>query len=176
MTTWVLLAGLPATGKSTLARALENRLHAVTLSKDRVREALFPGAATDFTQEQDDLCMHAIRDAAAYLTARKIVDFILLDGRSFSRRQQIEEVLRAAERAGARWRILHLTCTDAVAETRLGHKDPGHPARNRDWTLYRQIKQRFEPISHPKLDVDTSLGVDSQLEKVRAYLEDIDGE
>jgi adenylylsulfate kinase-like enzyme len=56
MTTWVLLAGLPATGKSTLARALAERLEgAAVLDKDRVRAALFPGDMVDYTTEQDEL-------------------------------------------------------------------------------------------------------------------------
>ncbi len=91
-------------------------------------------------------------------------------GVTFSKQAQIEEVLRAAERAGARWRILHLTCTDAVAEGRLAANDPGHPAQNRDPALYRRIKQRFEPILQAKLEVDTTLGVDPQLEAVEEYL------
>jgi predicted kinase len=101
MATWVLLAGAPATGKSTLASALEGRLRAVTLSKDRVRSVLFPGALTDYTTEQDDLCMRAILEAARYLTAHSSVDFILFDGRSFSRKQQIDEVLGMAAQTGA---------------------------------------------------------------------------
>ena len=96
MTTWVLFAGLPGTGKSTLARALAERLHAAVLDKDCVRGALFPGALTDYSAEQDQLCMRAILEAAAYLTERRRVDYIFFDGRTFSTRAQIEEVLLAA--------------------------------------------------------------------------------
>jgi adenylylsulfate kinase len=170
MTTWVLFAGLPGTGKSTLARAMAERLAAAILDKDRVRGALFPGPLTDYSAEQDQLCMRAMLEAAAYLTQRQRVEYIFFDGRTFSTQSQIEDVLLAATQAGARWRILHLTCADAVAEERLARSDPSHPAQNRDPALYRRIKQHFEPILQAKLEVDTTLGIDRELAAVEAYL------
>jgi predicted kinase len=170
MTTWVLFAGLPGTGKSTLAQALAQRLSAAVLDKDHVRGALFPGALTDYTTEQDQLCIRAMLEAGAYLTERRRREYVFFDGRTFSKQTQIEEVLQAAERAGARWRILHLTCSDAVAEERLARSDPGHPAKNRDPALYRQIKQHFEPILRPKVEVDTTQGLEGQLAAVERYL------
>jgi predicted kinase len=170
MTTWVLFAGLPGTGKSTLARAIADRLGAAVLDKDRVRGALFPGALTDYTAQQDELCMRAMLEAAAYLTEPKRVEYIFFDGRTFSQREQIEVVLLAAERAGARWRIVHVKCADAVAEERLARSDPGHPAKNRDAALYRRIKQQFEPITQANLEVDTTTGTDAVLTVVEEYL------
>jgi predicted kinase len=170
MTTWVLFAGLPGTGKSTLARALAGRLDAAILDKDRVRGALFPGALTDYSSKQDQLCMRAMLAAAAYLTERRRVPFIFFDGRTFSTEAQREEVLLAAEQAGACWRILHVSCADAVAEERLAAVDPAHPAQNRDPALYRTIKQHFEPIQNAKLEVDTTLGIDRVLGSVEAYV------
>jgi predicted kinase len=170
MTTWVLFAGLPGTGKSTLARAIAERLGAAVLDKDRVRGALFPGALTDYTAQQDELCMRAMLEAAAYLTELKRVEYIFFDGRTFSQRGQIEDVLLAAARAGARWRVVHVTCADAVAEERLARSDPSHPAKNRDAALYRRIKQQFEPITQAKLEVDTTSGTDAVLTVVEEYL------
>ena len=168
--TWVIFAGLPGTGKSTLARALAERLDAAILDKDRIRSALFPDALTDYSAEQDQLCMRAIMEAAVYLTERRRVKYIFFDGRTFSTRRQIEDVLLAAKQAGARWRILHVICADAVAEERLARQDPAHPAKNRDPALFRRIKQHFEPILRPKLEVDTTLGVDQELAAVEGYL------
>jgi predicted kinase len=170
MTIWVLFAGLPGTGKTTLALALAQRCHAAVLDKDRVRAALFPGKLTDYTAAQDHLCLRAMLEAAAYLTHRQRVDYIFIDGRTFSRQADREEVLAAAHQAGAGWRILHLICSDTVAEQRLAHDDPTHPAQNRDPALYRQIKQHYEPLLEAHLIVDTTLGFDGQTVAVEAYL------
>jgi predicted kinase len=170
MTTWVLFAGLPGTGKSTLARAMAERLGAAVLDKDLVRGVLFPGELTDYSAEQDQLCVRAMLEAAAYLTERRSLEYVFLDGRTFSRQAQIEEVLLAAKQAGARWRIVHVTCADSVAKERLAHNDLNHPAKNRDQALYQRIKQSFEPILHATLEVDTTLGIDGQLAKVEGYL------
>ena len=170
--TWVLLAGLPGTGKSTLARAVAARIGGAILDKDKVREALFPGALTDYTRDQDDLCVRAMLEAARYLTEKRRAEWIFIDGRTFSKREQIEEVVQAAERAGAQWRIVHVTCADEVAEARLSRADAENPAKNRDVVLYRRVKEGFEAIMYPKLDVDTTEGVEKVVEEVCGWLEE----
>jgi adenylylsulfate kinase len=170
--TWILLAGLPGSGKSTLAQRLAGRLErAIILNKDHIREALFPGPMTDYSAEQDDLCMRVIMEAARYLTRRNQASYIFFDGRTFSRKIHIEEVLKASESAGAKWRILHLTCTDEIAEARLLVPDPNHPARNRNMALYRRVKAAFEPIQYSKLDLDTSAGIENILDCALAYIQ-----
>ena len=169
VTTWVLLAGLPATGKSTLARTLAARLGGIVLDKDRVRDALL-GAAVDYSPEQNELCMQAILHAAAYLTGRRLEPFLFFDGRTFSRQSHIQPVIQAADSAGAHWRILHLTCSDEAAEARLSTQPQNHPAHDRNLALYKRIQASFEPIAWPHLDIDTSAGIEWMLEDILTYL------
>ena len=63
----VAMAGLPASGKSTVARLLATRLPAVLLDKDAVRGALFPSAEIDYSTAQDDLCVDVMLQVAGHL-------------------------------------------------------------------------------------------------------------
>ena len=77
---------------------------------------------------------------------------IFLDGRPFSRRYQIENVLAAAASLHQPWRILECVCSDETANAGLsGSTVSGiHPAGNRDYQLYLEVKARFEAITHPQ--------------------------
>ncbi len=48
------MAGLPGTGKSTLARTLAAKLNGVVLDKDLVRAAVFNEQWIEYSREQDD--------------------------------------------------------------------------------------------------------------------------
>jgi predicted kinase len=170
MTMYVLMAGLPGTGKSTLARELRSRMGGVVLDKDLIRAALFPDGTTDYSAEQNDLCVDAMLRSAAYLAERGTVPFVFLDGRTFSRRAQIDRVLSAAKEAGAEWRVLHLRCADEVAEARLAGSGGRNPARNRNAELYRRLKASFEPIPYPALELNTAADFEGAVARAMAYL------
>ncbi len=114
--------------------------------------------------------MRAMIESATYMTRHRLASYILFDGRTFSRCEQIDEVISAACAAQAAWRILHLTCSDEVAEARLRTHDPDHPAANRNAALYHRVKAAFEPIMREKLDLDTTGGVERILPDALAWL------
>jgi adenylylsulfate kinase len=97
---------------------------------------------------------------------------IFLDGRPFSRRYQIENVLGAAASLQQPWRILECVCSDETARRRLAADavNGAHPAGNRDYQLYLEVKSRFEAIAHPKTVIDTEQPFESCVTQALAAL------
>ncbi|HEV7217692.1 MAG TPA: ATP-binding protein [Terriglobales bacterium] len=153
----ILMAGLPASGKSTLCRELALRLDGTVLDKDKIRAALFSPAEIKYSTEQDDFCMKIILETAAFSLRRNPSRLVFVDGRPFSRAYQIDQVLEVATDLKQEWRILECRCSEETARKRLAEQGTSseHPATNRDYELYVKVKDRFEEIRRPKLIIDT---------------------
>jgi len=166
------MAGLPATGKSTLARALAQRLPGVVLDKDVIRAVLFEPARVEYSVEQDDFCQEIMLQTAAYLLAKDAELHILLDGRTFSRRYQRERVIAFCAHAGTTWATLECVCTEQTALGRLAEAaaQASHPAANRTPELYWQVRKAWEPIDLPKLVIDTDTNLSSCTDSALRYL------
>lgn len=166
----VVFAGLPGTGKSTLARAVAARVSGAVIDKDTLRAALFDPAGIEYTPEQDDFCMRLMLETAEWLWTRQRGRTVMLDGRTFSRAYQINTALSFAEARAIGWRIIECQCTEETARIRLEADAGRHPARNRNFALYQELKRTFEPITRPKLVVDTDRPVDGCVRECEVWI------
>jgi predicted kinase len=166
----VLMAGLPGSGKTTLARELTSRTHGRIVSKDEIRHALFAVDEIEYSSQQDNFCLQIMLETAGYLLRRNRHRIVFLDGRTFSRRYQIDTVLSAAARLDQSWRILECVCSEKVAKKRLQKEAGTHPAGNRDFQLYRDMQFSFESITLPKTIIDTTQPMQSCVERALVAL------
>jgi predicted kinase len=174
----IAIAGLPGTGKTTLAVELARHLSPVLLlSKDRVRHALFGTEHTLYTREQDDFCVEKMFDTAAWQWRHFPATTVILDGRTWSRAYQVQQLRAFATDQRQNLLLLECVCDTAIAEARLhdDHRRGGHPAGNRTPELHHQLAAAADPISGPKLLLDTEKPVATNIETVLRHLETAPG-
>ena len=153
----VIMAGLPASGKTTLARALATEVAGAVLDKDLIRPALFPPRDIEYSAAQDDFVMDLMLQTARYLLEKDAARIVFLDGRTFSRAYQRQRAIDFAEAFGTPWLIIECICSEATARARLSEdlSKGRHPAANRTLELWESVRASFEPIGSPKVVIDT---------------------
>lgn len=168
----IVMAGLPGSGKSTIAARLEQEIGAAVLDKDRVRAALFAPGVLDYSDAQDDLCMVAIYRAAVLILGADPRRVVVIDGRTFLRPGQVRGLMEAVASLGEAPRFIECVCDAAVARERL-ERDlarGGHPAGNRTFALHQALKAAAEPLAFPHLVLDTGrLSVEECVRKCIDY-------
>jgi predicted kinase len=154
-----MLVGLPATGKSYLARLLAERLGADVVQTDAVRKAMF--RQPRYTGQEH---------AAVYAESHRRIKRCLRAGRTVvfdatnleeSKRQA---VYRAADEANARLFIVVSYAPCRLVRQRLA-------SRGADWTVYHKLG-RAEPIQRPHVLINTTIDLGQVVELIAIRLED----
>ena len=169
----IAMAGLPGSGKTTLAARLAKELNGVVLSKDQVRAALFPPPVLDYSTAENEISMDALFTAAAFIRKKFPQYPVLIDGRTFLRSAQIHDLLALAASLEEPPRIIKCFCSDEIAKKRLelDLASGQHPAKNRTFALYEAVKARAEAIQVPHLVLDTGeMTLEKCIEQSLGYL------
>lgn len=165
----LLIAGLPATGKSTLGAALAETLSGHVLDKDLVRAALFEPSQVTYSSAQDEFVFGLLQRTAEWLWQRQPDLWIILGGRTFAQKHLRDQVRQWAGALQQRSETILCTCPEAVAQQRL---QAPHPAKNRTWDLWQTLQADFAALgeSEPHIVINTSQAPATCRDQALAYL------
>jgi hypothetical protein len=97
---------------------------------------------------------------------------LILDGRTFSRQRQVQQVLDFCTAGKIQARFIECVCSEATARQRLERavQASSHLASNRNFSLYHQLKALAEPIQFSHLVVNTEADLHTCLQQCLGYL------
>ncbi len=166
--TLVLLSGLPASGKTTLAPHLARPLRAAQFHSDERRKQLAGMAAE--TSARADWGRGLYSEAAKQQTYRALLDDTLRalgGGRSvvvdatFAQREYRRPFIEAATRMGLPYCFVRVGAPEAVVRERMAAR-VGRGASDADFGTYLRARTAFEPLEEVPgghvLDVDSTEG------------------
>lgn len=164
----ILICGLPATGKSTVARRLSKALGAEVLRTDIVRREIID--APSYTEEEKALIYRVVFLMARYLIKNDVN--VIIDGTFYrdSLRKQAQEIAR---KQGKRFFLVETRCPEDIVLKRLEKRKKNlRSPSDADVDVYYKIKGLFEPIEEDHLIIDTGWnikeGVKELVKKIKA--------
>ncbi|OCW57051.1 AAA family ATPase [Hoeflea olei] len=169
--TLVLLVGLPGVGKTTLANALAEPLGAEIVSRDQIRDSIFPKIYLDYSREQNEVATNTLYRVLAYLLAHCKPDCLIIDGKPFSRAHEIRDVLELAGQHGAVVKVVHCDAPLDVIRARLGRRqdEAANSRAGRTPEKAERVHREFEPIAVDHIRVDMTHPIEQVAAEVIAY-------
>lgn len=173
----VQLAGLPGTGKTTLAAGLRQHFgnRCLLLDKDLVRAALYgPSGQVTYQRDQDDFVVTLLHQTARERLTHDPDAVVVLE-RTGTRAYQLTDVTQLATSLRQPLAVIYCWCPDPVARDRLDtdHRNGSHPAANRTFALYQQLQQTADPITVPALRLRTDTAEGDVLAAALGYLDQL---
>jgi len=161
---FIMLSGLPGTGKSYFCRRLAERVPIAILESDRLRKQLFPSPSYS-AQESSRLfqaCSHLIEE----LLKKGIP--VALDATNLEEHHR-ERFYHIAEQARARLIIIRIDAPPRVVHQRLEKRAKGADPENSseaDWRVYRRMKSSTQKIGRNYFSVNTSKDIAPVIDKI----------
>lgn len=161
---FVVVSGLPGTGKSFFCRKLAERLPFCILESDAMRKTLFPSPS--YSTEESARLFAACHSLIELLLKRGVS--IIFDATNLSERHR-EHLYRISDRTGAKLVLVRVEAPPAVAYERLQARNKMTDREDKsdaDWQIYKRMKSRVDKIRRNHFAVDTSRDITPVIDKI----------
>jgi len=161
---FIVVSGLPGTGKSYFCTKLAERLRFVVLESDALRKTLFPSPS--YSPEESTRLFRALHHLIEGLFKKGIS--LILDATNLSERNR-ERLYNIAERLEVKLVLVRVEAPPEVVYQRLKSRVGGAGApgnSDADWSVYQKMKSTVDKIGRNHYAVDTSRDITPVLDKV----------
>ena len=161
---FVVVSGLPGSGKSYFCRQLSQRMPFVTLESDALRCVLFP--TPEHSAGESARLFKATHLLVEELLKKGVP--VILDATNLSEHRR-ETPYHIADKAGAKLVLVRVEAPADVVRLRLeerAHKVDPEDRSGADWAVYRRMKLGVQRIRRQHLAVDTSRDITPVIDKV----------
>ncbi|MEE8174282.1 MAG: ATP-binding protein [Dehalococcoidia bacterium] len=166
---FVVICGLPGTGKSYFCRRLAERLPFAVLESDALRKALFPSPG--YSAEESSCLFRTCHLLIEELLRDGIP--LILDATNLSERGR-ERLYHIASRLGARLIMVGVEAPPSLVRQRLRSRGQDNDPENRsdaDWKVYQKMKVSAQRIRRNYFAVDTSRDISPVIDKIARAVE-----
>ncbi len=159
---FIVVSGLPGTGKSHFCGKLEERLSFFILESDVLRKTLFsmPG----YSRQESSHLFQTIHVLIERLLKRGVP--LILDATNLSERYR-EHLYSIAEHVDARIILVCIEAPPQVVHERLKNRLEGSEAKSdADWAVYQKMEPTVQKIRRNHYVADTSRDITPVLDKI----------
>ena len=161
---FIVVSGLPGSGKSYFCNRLAERLPFVILESDVLRKTLFPSPG--YSPQESNRLFQACHILIEKLLKKGIP--LILDATNLSERYR-ERLYSIAEHLDAKLILVRVEAPAEVVRERLrirqGGINPGDKS-DADWEVYQRMKTTAQKINRNHYAVDTSRDITPVLDKI----------
>lgn len=159
---FIIVSGLPGTGKSYFSKKLAERVPLVILESDDLRKVLFPSPS--YSQSESSYLFKVCHRLIENMLRRGVS--LILDATNVSEKNR-EYLYSISERLGVKLIIVRIEAPHEIVQERLRTRanSPDNKS-DADWEVYRKMKLSVERIRRNHYVVDTSRDITPVLDKI----------
>lgn len=162
---FIVVSGLPGTGKSHFCRRLVERIPLIILESDLMRKTLFLSPA--YSAAESARLFQAVHHLISKLLRKGIP--VVLDATNLSERNR-EHLHHIAYQRNVRLILVRVEAPAEVVRERLRNRAGGtalvQDNSEADWSVFQKMKTSAQEIRHNHFAVDTSRDISPVLDKI----------